>query len=71
MKQLIIGTRRFTADEASIGREAERLWRLSPERRGSRIEAAKNEIVRQIAAGGTDGLRRPVAVLLSAGIREI
>jgi hypothetical protein len=58
-------------------READRMFKLSPERRKYRLEKAKNELARLAGAKGgksMEGLaaaKRAAAVILSQGINEI
>jgi hypothetical protein len=75
MRTLRIGTRTFEADEARVASEAERMFRMSPERRRYRLEAAKTRLVRAVAAehGGeaTGAARAAAATILSQGIDAI
>jgi hypothetical protein len=73
MPVLTIGTRSYEVSEQRILREAQRMFRMSPARRGYRVEAAKDHLVRAAEARGdaADAARQAAAVLLSQGIREI
>jgi hypothetical protein len=72
MLELKIGLRRFGAVEWRVRQERERLFRMQPEQRRHRVDAAKSEIARLVNAGAAaPALARPVAILLSAGIEEI
>ncbi len=75
MPTLKIGTRTFEASNARVVRQAERMWKLSPERRAHRLEKAKTDLAK---AGGKKGdiaalptTKRAVAIILSQGISEI
>ena len=60
-----------------VVREADRMFKLSPERRAHRPEKAKTELVRAAGAKGGKtvemlrGTNRAVAIILSQGINEI
>jgi hypothetical protein len=73
MPMLQIGTRTFHADEGSVAQEAERMFRLSPERRRYRLDAAKSKLVRAVAADADTGAaaRHAAATILSQGITSI
>jgi hypothetical protein len=75
MRMLRIGTRTFEADEARIASEAERMFRMSPERRRYRLEAAKTRLVRAVAAEhgseAAGAARAAAATILSQGIDAI
>jgi hypothetical protein len=73
MPMLQIGTRVFHADDASVAQEAERMFRLSPERRRYRVEAAKSKLVRAVEAEAEAGAaaRHAAATILSQGITAI
>jgi hypothetical protein len=71
---LRIGTRVFDADARRVAAEAERMFRLSPERRAHALDAAKTRLVRAVGAEreAADGaVRRAAATILSQGIDEI
>jgi hypothetical protein len=77
MLTLKIGTRSFGIREAHVAREADRMFKLSPERRAHRLERAKSQLAR---AGGTKaiesaepggGVEQAAAIILSAGVIEI
>jgi hypothetical protein len=74
MPTLTIGTRRFTTDDSLVVVEAERMFRLNPDQRRRRLEAAKTQLARaageDLAAAGAI-IRRTAATILSQGIREI
>ncbi len=75
--KLTIGTRSFEVSEHRVLQEAERMFKLSPERRAHRLETAKSQLAR--AAGGKantameqlPATRRAVAIILSQGITAI
>jgi hypothetical protein len=77
MPMLKIGTRSFAVDDAAVAREADRMFKLSVERRSHRFERAKTQLAR---AGGTKEIERgepggavkqAVAIILSQGVTEI
>ncbi|HEX7967702.1 MAG TPA: hypothetical protein VF502_05745 [Stellaceae bacterium] len=76
MPTLKIGTRTFEASNARVVRQAERMFKLSPERRAHRLEKAKTDLASAGSKKGDDLARLPatkraVAVILSQGISEI
>ncbi len=76
MPTLKIGTRNFEASNARVVRQAERMWKLSPERRAHRLEKAKTDLANAGDRKGGDiaaapATRRAVAIILSQGISEI
>ncbi|MGO8918299.1 MAG: hypothetical protein ACLQJR_20560 [Stellaceae bacterium] len=77
MPTLTIGTRKFEASNGRIVREAERMFKLSPERRAHRLEKAKTALARAGSAKGGKSMdelpatKQAVAVILSQGIVEI
>jgi hypothetical protein len=74
MPILQIGTRSFHADAHRVTAEAELMFRMSPEQRRYRIEAAKTKLVRAVAETGDEAsaaAREAVATLLSQGIFAI
>jgi hypothetical protein len=77
MSTLKIGTRTFEASNARTVREAERMFKLSPERRAYRLEKAKTDLARAADAKGGKSMealpatKRAVAIILSQGVNEI
>jgi hypothetical protein len=77
MRTLKIGTRTFDVHNAKVVREADRMFKLSPERRAHRLEKAKTQLARAgDAKRGKNvetlpGTNRAVAIILSQGINEI
>jgi hypothetical protein len=75
MPTLQIGTRIFHADAQRVASEAERMFRMSPERRRHRLEAAKTKLVRAVASEhgneATAAARAAAATILSQGIAAI
>lgn len=74
MPVLRIGKRVFEADTRRVVAEAERMFKLSPIRRQHRLEGAKTQLSRAIAAGRdtSDGaVRGAAAIILSQAIVEI
>jgi hypothetical protein len=74
---LTIGTRLFEIGNNHVAREADRMQKLSPERRAHRLERAKYQLAR---AGGTKAIesaepggavKQAAAIILSAGVTEI
>jgi hypothetical protein len=77
MLTLKIGTRSFEIGNDQVAREADRMFKLSPQRRAHRLERAKTQLAR---AGGTKAIesaepkgevRQAAAIILSAGVTEI
>jgi hypothetical protein len=77
MLTLRIGTRSFEVSKTHVALEADRMFKLSPERRAHRLERAKSQLAR---AGGTKGIesakpqgavKQAAAIILSAGVSEI
>jgi hypothetical protein len=75
MPTLTIGTRTYSASNARVVREADRMFKLSPERRVHRLANAKSALAR---AGGVKGstedlpaTKAAVAIILSQGVTEI
>jgi hypothetical protein len=74
---LRIDTRSFAVSAARVAREADRMFRLSPERRGHRLDGAKTRLARAGGAEGIEGreaggaVQHAAAVILSQGVREI
>ncbi len=54
MPTLKIGTRTFEASNGRVVREADRMFKLSPERRAHRLEKAKTALARDAAANGAN-----------------
>jgi hypothetical protein len=75
MATLRIGTRTFHADAGRVASEAERMFKLSPDRRRHRLEGAKTKLVRAIEAaqGGeaSAAASGAAAIILSQGIDSI
>jgi hypothetical protein len=75
MPMLQIGTRTFHADAERVTSEAERMFRLSPERRRHRLEAAKTRLVRAVTtehgSEASAAARAAAATILSQGIFAI
>jgi hypothetical protein len=77
MSTLKIGTRRFDASDARVLCQAERMFKLSSERRAHRLEKAKTDLARAANAKGGKSMetlpatKRAVAIILSQGVNEI
>jgi hypothetical protein len=77
MPTLKIGTRTFEASNGRVVREADRMFKLSPERRAHRLEKAKTELARIGNAKGSKNMearpaaKQAAAIILSQGIYEI
>jgi hypothetical protein len=75
MRTLTIGTRIYKASNARVVREADRMFKLSPERRLHRLGQAKSVLARTSGTKG-DAEELPatkvaVAIILSQGVTEI
>jgi hypothetical protein len=77
MPALRIGTRSFEVSESHVACEAERMFKLSSDRRAHRLERAKSALAR---AGGEKGIesskqggavKKATAIILSQGNKEI
>lgn len=75
MATLKIGTRSYTASDRRITRQAVRMFKMIPEQRDHRIEAAKTQLVRSAQGSQSAGVlaaeRQAAAIILSQGIKEI
>ena len=77
MPTLKIGTRVFEASNGRVVREADRMFKLSPERRAHRLAKAKTDLARAADAKGGKNMerlpatKRAAAIILSQGISEI
>jgi hypothetical protein len=75
MPTLTIGTRTYTVSNARVVREAERMFKLTPERRVHRVAGAKSSLARAAGAeGNTEELpatKAAAAIILSQGVSEI
>lgn len=74
MPTLRIGTRTFHAEAHRVTAEAERMFKMSPERRRHRVEAAKTKLVKAVGSENGDNAaaaREAAATLLSQGIVAI
>ena len=73
MPVLTIGPRTFAVSDARRRREAERMFRMSPQRRAHRLNGAKSQLARAAgaAAENTGAAKRAAAVILSQAIVEI
>jgi hypothetical protein len=77
MPALTIGTRTFEVSESHVVREAERMFKLSADRRANRLERAKSDLARAGGKKGIEsrqqggGVKKAAAIILSQGIKEI
>jgi hypothetical protein len=75
MPTLTVGTRSYTVSDPRITRQAVRMFKMSPERRVHRVEAAKTQLVRAAQGSQSAGVlaaeRQAAAILLSQGVNEI
>jgi hypothetical protein len=75
MPTLTIGTRTYNASNARVVRAAERMFKISPERRAHRLAQAKSALARAGGAkGSTEDLpatKAAAAIILSQGVTEI
>ena len=75
MSTLIVGTRTYEVSEHRVRRQAERMFKMTPDRRSHRLDGAKTRLARaardEDSAGTTAAAKQAAAILLSQGIREI
>jgi hypothetical protein len=75
MPTLTVGTRSYQVSDPRVTRQDVRMFKMSPERRKHRIEAAKTQLVRSAQrtqlAGAVGAEKQAAAILLSQGIEEI
>jgi hypothetical protein len=75
MPTLTLGTRSYDVGEGRVIRQAVRMSKMSPERRGHRIDRAKTVLARSArdtdAPGAMAAEKRAAAILLSQGIDTI
>jgi len=65
MPTLIIGTRTYTASNARVVGEAERIFKLSPERRIHRLAHAKSALAGAADTEDQSATKAAVAIILS------
>ena len=75
MPTLTIGMRTYKASTARVVREADRMFKFSPDRRAHRLAQAKSALARAGGAkGSTDdqpAAKAAAAIILSQGVTEI
>jgi hypothetical protein len=75
MPVLSIGTRTYEVSRSHVARLADRWFKMSPERRDHRVEAAKTQLAKTARDKETPhaakAANHAAAVLLSQGISEI
>ncbi len=75
MPTLTVGTRSYEVSDPRVTRQAVRMFKMSPERRQYRIEAAKTQLVRAAQGSQSEGVvaaeKQAAAILLSQGVKEI
>ncbi len=71
MPTLTIGTRTYTVSNARVVREADRMFKLSPERRVHRLAHAKSALARAADTEDQSATKAAVAIILSQGVTEI
>jgi hypothetical protein len=75
MPTLTLGKRSYDASEKRVIRQADRMFKMSPERRTYCVDRAKTELARSArdtgAPGATAAAKQAAAVILSQGIKEI
>jgi hypothetical protein len=75
MPTLTVGKRSYEVSDPRVTRQAERMFKMSPERRKHRIEGAKTQLARSAQGSQSDGVlaaeKRAAAILLSQGVKEI
>lgn len=77
LQVLKIGTRSFEASEERVSREGDRMFKMNPEKRARRADAAKTRLSRAVGASGFEAdkrngaVKQATAILLCQGVREI
>jgi hypothetical protein len=75
MPTLTVGKRSYEVSDPRVTRQAERMFKMSPERRQHRIDGAKTQLVRSAKGSQSEGLlgaeKQAAAILLSQGVTEI
>ena len=75
MPTLIVGTRSYEVSDPRVTRQAVRMFKMKPERRNHRVEAAKTQLVRAAQGSQSAGVlaaeKQAAAILLSQGVKEI
>ncbi len=75
MPTLTVGTRSYTVSEPRVTRQAVRMFKMSPERRDHRVDAAKTQLARSAQGSQSEGVvaaeKQAAAILLSQGVKDI
>jgi hypothetical protein len=75
MPTLTVGTRSYTVSEPRVTRQAVRMFKMSPERRDHRVDAAKTQLARSAQGSKSEGVvaaeKQAAAILLSQGVKDI
>ena len=75
MPTLTVGKRSYQLSDPRVTRQAERMFKMSRERRNHRVEAAKTQLVRAAQGSQSEGVpaaeKQAAAILLSQGVKEI
>ena len=75
MLTLTVGTRSYQVSDPRVTRQAVRMFKMSPERRDHRVEAAKTQLARSARRSQSEGVvaaeKQAAAILLSQGVKEI
>jgi hypothetical protein len=75
MPTLTVGKRSYQVSDPRVTRQAVRMFKMNPERRSHRVEAAKTQLVRAAQGSKSEGVvaaeRRAAAILLCQGVKEI
>ena len=75
MPTLTVGKRSYQVSEPRVTRQAVRMFKMSPEQRNHRVEAAKTQLVRAAQGSQSAGVlaaeKQAAAILLSQGVTEI
>jgi hypothetical protein len=75
MSVLTVGTRSYEVSEHRVRRQAERMFKMTAERRAHRLDRAKDRLARAArdkdAAGATAAAKAAAAILLSQDITKI
>ena len=75
MPTLTVGKRSYEVSDPRVTRQAERMFKMSPERRQHRVEGAKTQLARAAKGSKSDGVvaaeKQAAPILLSQGVTEI
>jgi hypothetical protein len=75
MPTLTIGKRTYEVSEPRVTRQANRMFKMSPERRNHRVDMAKTQLARLAQESQAPSIaaaeKQAAAILLSQGVAEI